>query len=385
MDRRLALAGLGLASLALRPQLIGIGPLLPAIEREFDVSHTVAGLLPSIPIICMGLLAPVAPYLARRVGTRIGLFLCIAAIAVFGFARAVSPGIALVIAATLGIGVGMGLAGTLLPIAVKERFAHRPVLATGVYATGLAVGSAIAAATAVPLAHAFGGWRGALVAFSVLTVALGVVWLQLTRGAPAHVRAVQRPPRLPWKSPIAWALVLVFGLESVCYYGFSSWLADAYHERGWSEVSAGALLAVFQFANLPATLVVSLFADRIGSRRLYLGAGSVALLAACLGVVLAPDAGYLWAVVAGAAIGTMFPIALSLPLDLARRPEDVGALAALMLGGGYVIAAAGPLALGAIRDLTGSFTVVFWVLSGLAAVLVVAVQPFSGRRLARGV
>ena len=58
------------------------------------------------------------------------------------------------------------MAGALLPIAVKARFADRPAFGTGVYTTGLSVGAALASALAVPLADAFGGWRGALAAFS---------------------------------------------------------------------------------------------------------------------------------------------------------------------------------------------------------------------------
>jgi CP family cyanate transporter-like MFS transporter len=279
----------------------------------------------------------------------------------------------------------MGLAGTLMPIAVKERFAHRPVLATGVYATGIALGSAIAAAAAVPLANALGGWRGSLAGFAAMTLALLAVWLYLSRGGPAHVRAPERPPRLPWGSGIGWALVLLYGLDSIVFYGISSWLPDAYVERGWSEASAGGLLAAMQFANLPTSLVVPFVADRRGSRRLFLVTAACALTVACLGLVLLPGAGYLWAVVAGASIGTIFPLMLALPLDLADRPEDVGALAALMLLGGYAISAIGPLGLGAARDATGSFTVALWVLVALSALLIVACLPFSRRRRARGV
>jgi MFS transporter, CP family, cyanate transporter len=383
-DRRLALAGLGFAALALRLQLTGIGPLLPAIQSDLGISHTVAGLLPAIPVICMGLFAPPAPHLARRLGTRIGIAVCLAGIVAFGFARAAVPGAALVVALTVPIGIAMGLAGTLLPMAVKERFSERAVVATGVYAVGLVMGSAIAAAAAVPFADAFGGWRGSLAAFSVLAAALLATWLLSTRGTPGHVRALERPPQLPWRSGIGWALALVYGLDSLVFYGLASWLPAAYVERGWSEASAGGLVAVMQFANLPALLVVPFLAERHGSRRSFLLAGAGLLVVATLGFVLVPGAGYVWATLAGAALGMLFPIVLALPLDLAREPGEVGSLAALMLGGGYVIAAAAPLALGAVRDATGSFTTSLWLLAGISAALVVSCLPFSRRRLARG-
>ena len=63
------LAGLFLAGLALRPQIVGVGPLIPAIQDDLDVSHAVAGLLGTIPVLCMGVFALPAPRLTRRYGS----------------------------------------------------------------------------------------------------------------------------------------------------------------------------------------------------------------------------------------------------------------------------------------------------------------------------
>ena len=52
--RRLVLAGIVLSALTLRPQIIAIGPLVDAIDRDLHVSHTVTGLLGTIPLLCMG-------------------------------------------------------------------------------------------------------------------------------------------------------------------------------------------------------------------------------------------------------------------------------------------------------------------------------------------
>ena len=130
---------------------MGVGPLIPKIQEDLDVSHAIAGLLGTIPVFCMGVFAPPGPYLAQRLGSRAAISACLATIAVFGVARAVAPGAALVVLLTFGVGVGLGLAQTLLPIAVKERFAHRPAFATGIYAMGINVGSAVSSAVAVPV------------------------------------------------------------------------------------------------------------------------------------------------------------------------------------------------------------------------------------------
>ena len=376
-----ALAALFLAALALRPQIVGAGPLFPRIQDDLEVSHAVVGLLGTIPVLCMGLFAPPAAFLAGRVGTRAALAVALALIGSFGIARALVPQASLVVLLTFPVGVGMGVAGALMPVAVKERFADRPAFATGIYATGIQLGSALSSAAAVPFAVAFGGWRPVLLVFSAVTVGLFAGWLLLTRHEPAHERVVTRPPALPWRQPIAWLLVALFGLMGLGYYGINAWLPDSYVERGWSEGSAGALLAVLNFAALASSLAVPWLSDRHGSRRLFMVAVGLLLVTGLAGFVLVPDAGYLWAGCVGFANGAMFPLVLTLPLDVEQRPDRVGALAGLMLLGGYVIAATSPFTLGAVRDLSGSFTGALWALVAVGIAWVLACLPLSRRRL----
>ena len=138
MHRRLGLlAGLFLAGLALRPQIVGVGPLIPRIQDDLGVSHAVAGLLGTIPVLCMGIFALPAPEVSRRYGTRLAIAVCLGLIGAFGIARGLAPGAAAVILLTFGVGVGLGLAQALMPAAVKERFALRPAFATGIYVLGL--------------------------------------------------------------------------------------------------------------------------------------------------------------------------------------------------------------------------------------------------------
>ena len=74
MNKRLGLlAGLFFAGLALRPQIVGVGPLIPSIQDDLGVSHAVAGLLTTIPVLCMGLFALPAPRISSRYGTRLAI------------------------------------------------------------------------------------------------------------------------------------------------------------------------------------------------------------------------------------------------------------------------------------------------------------------------
>jgi len=332
----------------------------------------------------MGLFAPPAPYLSGRIGTRHAVAAALALIGVFGVVRALAPGAAGVILLTFPIGIGMGLAGAMLPVAVKERFADRPGFATGVYTSGITIGSALAAALAVPLADLAGGWRTPLLCFGAVSTALAALWLWLTRSEPRHVRVDLRPLRLPLRSPLAWRLVAAFFFMSSVFYGLNAWLPDAYVERGWSEGAAGGLLAVLNTVTIPCGFLVAWAADHWGSRRVWLAAAAALQVLALLGVVLWPGGGWLWAVLLGVAIGPLFPLTMTLPLDAAVRPAEVAALAGMMLGIGYTLSASSPLLLGAIRDLTGGFDAVLWTLVAAAIVLLVVDASFSPARLAAG-
>ena len=99
--------------------------------------------------------------------------------------------------------------------------------------------------------------------------------------------------------------------------------------------------------------------------------------------MLFPDGAYVWAALVGLANGAMFPMVLTLPLDISHRPDRVGAIVGMMLGVGYLIAATSPFTLGAVRDATGSFTGAMWALVAFATVWLLATLPLSRERLQR--
>ena len=382
MKRRPLLVALFLAALALRPQLVGVGPLLPSIQSDLGISHAVAGLLGRIPVLCMGLFAPSAPFLSRRVGSRRGIAAALALIGVFGIVRVLAPGAAGIVLLTFPMAIGMGLAGAMLPVAVKQRFADRPGFATGMYTTGITVGAAISAVVAVPLAHAAGSWRAPLLTFGVVSTGLAALWLWLTRTEPTHVRADTRPLHMPVRSPLAWRLVAAFFFMSFVFYGLNAWLPETYVEHGWSESSAGALLGVLNAIAIPCGFFSAWAADHWGSVRLWLGSAAALQFLTLLGIIFVPGLGWLWAVLLGVAIGPLFPLTMRLPLDAGTRPAEVAALTGMMLGFGYTLSAVSPLVLGAISDRAGGFGAVLWVLAGAAAALLVVDASFSRARLA---
>jgi CP family cyanate transporter-like MFS transporter len=353
-----ALAALFVAALALRPQLVGLGPLLPAMQTDLDIPHGLAGLLTAVPVLCMAVFALPAVRIAHRIGLRTAMAVALGAVVIFGALRPVIPSYPIVLLTTIGVGVGIGMGGALLPRATSLLVPSRVAIGTGLFSGGIQTGATLAAATAAPIA-VLGDWRLSLWVFTAAGAVLLLAWLATT-GPVSKLTTDDVWPRFPWTSPVAWRMVGIFALNSLVFYGLVTWLPSAYVDRGWSEVEAGRLVGLMNLAGIPVALVMPWLSDRSFARhRSVLAAGLVTVLAVG-GILAAPDLALVWVVLAGAALGALFPLSMLLPMDIGRH--DIAGHAAMMLTGGYAVAAIAPALLGVARDATGGFAVPFWIL-----------------------
>ena len=398
IDRSVAahLAGLLVVALTLRPQISAIGPLVPGIMGEFGVTHAFIGLLTAIPVLCMGLLAPIGPALARRSGGRAAIALCAAIVVGAGLLRAVVPGAIALIVLTVALGIGTGLVGPILTMFVRARLAGRIVAGTAAYAAGTLLGATLGAAVAVPLASAFGGWRGSLLVQSLVSIVAVAGWLGLVRSARAPAirsGAPQDPargigggraslvPQLPVRRPVVWAIGLLFGLQSWLFYGTTAWLASVYVERGRSASEAALLVSIVSLTGLVLILLAPAATRLVPSRRVLLALAGVASTIGLLGIALALEPAVVWAIALGAGLGLTFTLVLTLPAEVSDDPREVGAAAAMTLLVGYLLAAGAPTALGVVRDVTGNFGAVVWVLVAIAVAIVPLSLSLTARRL----
>jgi CP family cyanate transporter-like MFS transporter len=413
------LAGLLVVALALRPQISAIGPLVPGIIAEFGVSHAFIGLLTAIPVLCMGSLAPIGPALAQRYGGRGAIALSVAIVVGAGVIRAIVPGTEALLVLTIALGIGTGLVGPILTMFVRARLPDRIVAGTAAYAGGTLLGATVGAAVAVPLATAFGGWRGSLLVESLVSIAAVGGWLVLvrsarsSRSAPAAVASgpssgladrpgstrpavpgdpVPRPmagrrgllPAMPLRRPVVWAIGLLFGLQSWIFYGTTAWLASVYIERGRSAADAALLVSIVSLTGLVLILLAPAATRLVSSRRALLALSAVVSTVGLVGIALAVEPAVLWTVVLGAGLGLTFTLVLTLPAEVSDDPREVGAAAAMTLLVGYLLAAAAPTALGIVRDATGSFGAVVWLLVAIAAAIVPLSLSLSGAHLRAG-
>jgi len=112
---------------------------------------------------------------------------------------------------------------------------------------------------------------------------------------------------------------------------------------------------------------------------------SAVMVVSLTGVALAPSGGFAWAALYGFTNGGLFALVMTLPLDVADEPRQVAAVAGLMLGAGYCLTSLAPFVLGAVRDLTGSFSGALWLIVVTATLFLALAATLTRGRLHRGV
>jgi CP family cyanate transporter-like MFS transporter len=371
--------GMVLVAANLRAAASSVGPLLDRIRDDLGLSSTAAGALTTLPVLCFGLVAPLGPALARRIGYQAAVGAALASV-VAGLAIRLIPGIAPLYLGTTVAGAGIAVGNVLLPVLVRRSFHEHAGAMTGIYTTALVGSAALAASVSVPLANAFNdSWRASL-GFWAAPAMLGLLaWTpQLRRHErDAGSSTDARPARSLLRDRLAWQVTLYFGFQSAGFYIVLSWLPTIFQSHGVSRTSAGLLLGVSMIVGLPGALLLPRVAARARTQGRFAVAYSCFVAVGMVGLLVAPTwAPYLWVVLIGIGQQASFPLALMLVVLRSRSVAETAGLSTLMQGVGYVMAAAGPVAVGALHDLTDSWDpaivvllvlLVFQVFSGLGA------------------
>ncbi|MFD1730891.1 MFS transporter [Deinococcus malanensis] len=284
----LLVLGIVLVALNLRPVIAGFGPLLAPIQRDLAVSAATVSLLTTIPLLCWGALALVAPALARARSAEVVILGCLGLI-VLGAALRAGPTFPWILAGTLLVGAGIAVVNVLLPSLIRRDFPGRLGLMTGIYTTAVVGGATVASAVAVPLQGALGGsWRLALGVWAGLAVLGALAWWPVVIGRPVRSGLQPMPSGRVWTNPAALPLTLYMGTQSLVFFTWLTWLPRILLDRGVSSAEAGMLLSLGNLVQLPFTLAVPVLAARLPSARPLVVALSTAFAAGLAGLLLLP-------------------------------------------------------------------------------------------------
>jgi CP family cyanate transporter-like MFS transporter len=181
------------------------------------------------------------------------------------------------------------------------------------------------------------------------------------------------------RQALGWQVAAFMGLQSMYYYATLSWLPTLFRSRGVSAGGAGDLLALMNLGNAVTAMLVPVLAHRARDQRLLIAATALASAGGLSGTLFAPVGGAAaWTLLLG--LGQGAALALAIFFTMARAPDPVTAasLSGFAQSAGYLIAAAGPLAVGFLHAATGG-----WTAPVLALLAVAALEFWAGWLAAR--
>ena len=372
----LLIVGVMLVAANMRPVATSIGPLVHQISSGLRLSGAAAGLLLTIPVLCFGAIAPLAPLLSRRLGIARSVALILSAI-IAGLVLRVSGGVLMLFAGTTIAAAGAACGNVLLPVVVRRSFADRVGRMSSLYSTALVGMAALAAGATVPLAHLVGhGWRGGLAVWAAPAIVALLIWLPQLWREPVQPAQSVRPARVRelTRDRVTWQLTLFFAVQSWGFYATIAWLPSIFESHGIGSTSAGLLLGLSGAMAIPAALLVPSLAVRWPDQRVLAAGLTVVTLFGYGGLLLAPaSAPVLWAVLIGLGQGASFPLALTMIVLRSGSAQLTAGLSTHVQCVGYLLSAAGPLTIGALHDATGS-----WTASLIVLIVVLAPQAATG-------
>lgn len=364
-----------LTAATLRSPITGVGPMIGEIEAATGLSHTMSGMLTTLPLIAFAIFALAAPRLSVLFGMERTMFFCMILMTAGILVRSL-PSVTALFTGTALIGIAIAVCNVLLPGLIKRDFPQQTGLMTGLFTSTLNLWAAIASGVSVPLSQGPLGWRGALGCWVILTVITALSWLPQLRRTKADrdKPTVKNGPKSGsvWRSRVAWLVTAFMGFQSLMFYISISWLPDILQERGMNPEQAGWMLSLMQLVSMGGSFLMPLIAARTDNQKMLTAASATLYLLGFSGIWLGPASlAALFIILIGLGSGTTFGLVIVFFALRSRTAEQASKLSGMAQSVGYVLAASGPTLFGYIHDQSGNWDTPLAVIVGLAVLTVI--------------
>ncbi|WP_427110566.1 CynX/NimT family MFS transporter [Lysinibacillus xylanilyticus] len=352
-------------ALNLRPAITGIGPLFNVLLESLHISNTKMSFLTSIPVFCMGLFAPFAVPLQRKLGTKTAITYLIIILVLANGLRFLKESYVLLVVTSFAAGFAIALIGPILNAYIKKKFPNRFTTVVGIYSFGIGTGATLSAALTLPFySHFHESWTIALGSWAILAIIALCIWVLAIQNQELLETSVltKNEARNPWKNVRAWTILIYFGIQTSLFFSIMSWLAPILQAKGFSLVAASSMLTFLSIVQMIGNILVPILMEKWSSRISWLF--SLSILGTIGFVLLWLGSGsLLWfaVLIIGIVLSGLFPIGLLLPLDEARNDEEANSWSSMVLSGGFMISSVIPILIGYCYDVTGNHTFTYMI------------------------
>ncbi|MFQ3727038.1 MFS transporter [Staphylococcus equorum] len=362
----------------LRAPLTSVGPVIEEIKQVMEIDNSVAGILTTIPLIIFAIVSPLVSKVTSRLTMSRTIFYSTLLLIVALFLR-IAGDFNLFIIGTLLLGIAIAFGNVVLPSYVKWYFPMQIGLATGIYSGTMNFTAGLGGGLSFPLSEISPiGFRLSLSFWIIFGVIALLLWIPKARTGAKLEQATVDQSKLKTskkvnivKSKLAWMVALTMGFQSMVFYTMVAWVPSILIDRGLEPTTAGYLLMLNQFSQVPMTFIFPIVASKLKDQRflvviitiLFLIGFSLfftqSLVLLIIGIVIA-----------GLAMGACFSLCMTFFSIRANTSEGSISLSGFGQSVGYLIAAIGPFLIGYLYDATGSWN------SGVVALIIMSILIF---------
>lgn len=381
----LSLLAVVLVGLNLRAGITSASALYHDLQQFLGYGPLVASLLPSIPTLVFAAAGMSTAWVARRLGLSGTIMLALCVLGAGLFMRGLPTTWAL-LAGTVAAMCGIALCNVAMPSFIRENFAEKTSMMTGVYTITMSIGATAASALSVPLAMAVGTPSLGLATWGLLAFAgalafIPFIMIARSNQADAPDAGARVNPFSLLRTKRGLVLTGLFAVQGILAYAIMSWLPSILVFRGASTSQAGLLLGILQITSVPATMLMLWMANKLNKLRASMVLCSVAAAVGSIGLLLLPLS-LVWLSAVALGVGfAIFPLVLLVIAHSGETAEETTAMSALAQSLGYLVATSGPFGMGLLFALTGSWTVPLTLLVGVAVLqLLLGIAATSYRK-----
>ena len=376
------LAGLWLLYASFGLIVASVAPMVLLIEQDLRISHAAMGSVMGAWQLVYIFAAVPCGVLLDRIGGRNALLIGALLIAVSAIGRSLAQDYWSLLLAVMLFGIGGPIISSGAPKVVAELFSgSQRGLAMGIYMTGPAIGGVVCLtltnAYFLPLFEM--NWRWVMLSWGACAAAAGALWWIISRATGLAGRsegaAGHRAPQLQIMGELISApavrIVLLMSVGVFLYnHGLNNWLPELLRSGGMSLVQAG------YWAALPTVVGIfsSLLIPRLATPERRFHILTVLCVAALIASVLLQSTQG-WSLTSGLILQGIARSSLMtvLILTLVELPgigeQRVGVASGLFFSAAEVGGVLGPLGIGIVYDVSGSFSPALLTLSGISLLM----------------
>ncbi|RIM22735.1 MFS transporter, partial [Staphylococcus cohnii] len=258
----------------LRAPLTSVGPVIEEIKQVMEIDNSVAGILTTIPLIIFAIVSPLVSKVTSRLTMSRTIFYSTLLLIVALFLR-IAGDFNLFIIGTLLLGIAIAFGNVVLPSYVKWYFPMQIGLATGIYSGTMNFTAGLGGGLSFPLSEISPiGFRLSLSFWIIFGVIALLLWIPKARTGAKLEQATVDQSKLKTskkvnivKSKLAWMVALTMGFQSMVFYTMVAWVPSILIDRGLEPTTAGYLLMLNQFSQVPMTFIFPIVASKLKDQR----------------------------------------------------------------------------------------------------------------------